>query len=111
MRAVEFKTNGAPIHHAVIRVDRTQASRRRDGEDGQPGFDGMAWETVQDPDGHFIGWAPGRGPIVAPDGMPWRLDRGADLVIELHLIPSRKPLVIQPTSACSSRTRRRCRRR
>jgi tetratricopeptide (TPR) repeat protein len=97
VRAVEFKTNGAPIHHAVIRVDPSAASRRRDGADGQPGFDGMAWGSVQDPDGHFIGWAPGRGPILAPDGMPWRLDRGADLVIELHLIPPKKPLVIQPT--------------
>jgi tetratricopeptide (TPR) repeat protein/mono/diheme cytochrome c family protein len=97
VRAVEFKTGGAPIHHAVIRVDRTPASRRRDGEDGQPGFDGMAWQNIQDPDGHFIGWAPGRGPILAPDGMPWRLDRGADLVVELHLVPSKKPLVIQPT--------------
>jgi tetratricopeptide (TPR) repeat protein/mono/diheme cytochrome c family protein len=97
VRAVEFKTNGAPIHHAVIRVDPTQASRRRDGGDGQPGFDGMAWGSVQDPDGHFIGWAPGRGAILSPDRMPWRLDRGADLVIELHLIPSKKPLVIQPT--------------
>ena len=97
VRAVEFKTNGAPIHHAVIRVDSTQGSRRRDGEDGQPGFDGMGWDTVQDPDGHFVGWAPGRGPIVAPDGMPWRLDRGADLVVELHMVPTRKPLVIQPT--------------
>jgi tetratricopeptide (TPR) repeat protein/mono/diheme cytochrome c family protein len=99
VRAVEFKTGGAPIHHAVIRVDRTQASRRRDGEDGKPGFDGMAWDTIQDPDGHFIGWAPGRGPILAPEGMPWRLDRGADLVLELHLVPSKKPLVIQPTIA------------
>ena len=97
VRAVEFKTDGAPIHHAVIRVDRTQASRRRDGADGQPGFDGMSWQNVQDPDGQFIGWAPGRGPIVSPDGMPWRLERGADLVVELHLIPSKKPLVIQPT--------------
>ena len=99
VRAVEFKTNGAPIHHAVIRVDSTQGSRRRDGEDGQPGFDGMGWDTVQDPDGHFVGWAPGRGPIVAPDGMPWRLDRGADLVIELHVVPTRKALRIQPTVA------------
>jgi tetratricopeptide (TPR) repeat protein/mono/diheme cytochrome c family protein len=96
VRGVEFKTNGAPIHHAVIRVDRTPASRRRDGEDGQPGFDGMAFQNVQDPDGHFIGWAPGRGPILAPEGIPWTLERGADLVIELHLVPSRKPLVIQP---------------
>lgn len=97
VRAVEFKTGGAPIHHAVIRVDRTSASRRRDGEDGHPGFGGMAWQNVQDPDGHFIGWAPGRGPIVSPDGMPWRLDRGADLVVEVHVIPSDKPLAIQPT--------------
>jgi tetratricopeptide (TPR) repeat protein/mono/diheme cytochrome c family protein len=97
VRAVEFKTNGAPIHHAVIRVDPSQASRRRDGADGQPGFDGMAWGSVQDPDGHFIGWAPGRGPILAPDGMPWRLERGADLVIELHLIPSKKTVEIRPT--------------
>jgi tetratricopeptide (TPR) repeat protein len=97
VRAVEFRTGGAPIHHAVIRVDNTQASRRRDGEDGRPGFDGMAFDTVRDPNGQFIGWAPGRGPIVSPEGIPWRLDAGADLVVELHLVPSKKPLVIQPT--------------
>jgi tetratricopeptide (TPR) repeat protein len=99
VRGVEFRTNGAPIHHAVIRVDRTRASRARDGADGQPGFDGMTWQTVQDPDGQFIGWAPGRGPILAPDGMPWRLERGADLVIELHMLPPKKAAVIQPTIA------------
>ena len=97
VRAVEFKTNGAPIHHAVIRVDRTSASRRRDGEDGQPGFDGMNWQPGQDPDGHFIGWAPGSGPIVSPEGMPWRIERGDDLVIEVHAIPTDKALTIQPT--------------
>ena len=48
----------------------TRASRRRDGADGQPGFDGMITHGAQDPDGHFLGWAPGRGPIVAPDGHP-----------------------------------------
>ncbi|HSC28599.1 MAG TPA: tetratricopeptide repeat protein [Vicinamibacterales bacterium] len=97
VRAVEFKTGGAPVHHAVIRIDQTSGSRRRDAADGQPGFDGMSWETVQDPDGHFIGWAPGRGPIVAPEGIPWRLDRGADLVVEVHLIPSDEPVPVQPT--------------
>jgi Flp pilus assembly protein TadD len=99
VRAVEFRTNGAPIHHAVIRVDRTNASRARDGADGQPGFEGMTWQTVQDPGGQFIGWAPGRGPIVAPDGMPWRLERGADLVIELHMLPQKKPATVSPTIA------------
>lgn len=97
VRAVEFKTNGAPIHHAVIRVDNTGESRRRDGQDGQPGFDGMMWDNAQDPEGHFIGWAPGRGPILSPDGMPWRLEAGADLVVELHMVPSRNPAVVSPT--------------
>lgn len=96
VRAVEFDPRGAPVHHAVIRVDRSSASRRRDGSDGQPGYDGMAWHTVHDPDGHFLGWAPGRGPIVSPDGMPWRLERGADVVVELHVIPGKEPISLQP---------------
>lgn len=100
VRGVEFRTNGAPVHHAVIRVDRTSTSRRRDGEGGQPGFDGMmAFEGAQDPEGHFIGWAPGRGPIASPDGMPWRLERGSDLVVELHMIPRDRPVVVQPSVA------------
>jgi len=96
VRAVEFRTNGAPVHHAVIRADRSGASHRRDGEGGQPGFDGMGWQNAQDPDGQFIGWSPGRGPIISPDGMPWRLDKDADLVIELHLIPGAQPAAVQP---------------
>ena len=96
VRAVEFRTNGAPIHHAVIRVDRTSASRRHDGEDGQPGFDGMSF-SVTDPDGQFIGWAPGRGPIVSPEGMAWRLERGSDLVVELHVIDSKEPTPLKPS--------------
>ena len=96
VRAVEFRTNGAPIHHAVIRVDRTSASRRHDGEDGQPGFDGMSF-SVTDPDGQFIGWAPGRGPIVSPEGMAWRLERGSDLVVELHVIDSKEATPLKPS--------------
>jgi tetratricopeptide (TPR) repeat protein/mono/diheme cytochrome c family protein len=99
VRGVEFGTGGAPIHHAVIRLDRTAASRGRDGADGQAGFDGMAWQSVQDPDGHFIGWAPGRGPILAPDGMPWRLEPGSDLVIELHMIPGHVAVEVRPSVA------------
>ena len=75
------------------------ASRRRDGADGQPGFDGMGAPGTQEPDGHFVGWAPGRGPIVAPEGMPWRLARGTDLVLELHLIPGKAPVNVQPAIA------------
>jgi Flp pilus assembly protein TadD len=86
VQAVEMQTHGAPIHHAVIRLDRTSGSRRRDGRDGAPGFSGMAW-GASDPAGQFLGWAPGRGPIVSPDGMAWRLDPGTDFVVEVHVVP------------------------
>lgn len=86
VQAVELQTHGAPIHHAVIRLDRTSGSRRRDGKDGAPGFSGMAW-GASDPAGQFLGWAPGRGPITSPDGMAWRLDPGTDFVVEVHVVP------------------------
>lgn len=97
VRAIELLPGDAPVHHAVIRVDRTRASRADDGADGQPGFDGMAAAGVDDPDGHFLGWAPGRGPIVAPEAMPWILTPGSDLVVELHLMPGTRPIAVQPT--------------
>ena len=99
VRAVELQPGDAPVHHAVIHLDRTAASRGLDGDDGQPGFDGMGATGTQEPDGHFIGWAPGRGPIVSAEGRPWRLARGTDLVLELHLIPQRAPVAVQPTVA------------
>ena len=96
VRAVEFKTNGAPIHHAVIRVDHTSASRRRDGRDGNGGFEGMSWNLF-DPDGQFVGWAPGRGPILAPEGMAWRLEPGMDLVVEVHVIQGNGAASVAPS--------------
>jgi hypothetical protein len=97
VRAIEFAPGAAPVHHAVIRIDRGRKSREHDGADGQPGFDGMAAYEVQDPEGHFLGWAPGRGPIVAPPGLPWVLHPDTDLVVELHLMPGSSPVGVQPS--------------
>jgi Flp pilus assembly protein TadD len=99
VRAVEFRPGDAPVHHAVVHLDQTAASRRRDGEDGVAGFGGMGAAGTQEPDGHFIGWAPGRGPIVSAEGRPWRLARGTDIVLELHLIPQSDPVEVQPSVA------------
>ena len=65
---MEFQTGGAPVHHAVVHLDRTPGSRKRDGADGQPGFDGMGAPDTQEPDGHFIAVV-SRGPswIVSGD--------------------------------------------
>jgi Flp pilus assembly protein TadD len=99
VRAVEFSPGTASIHHAVLHLDPTSASRQLDGRDGQPGFDGMGGPGTEEPDGHFVGWAPGRGPIVSAEGRPWRLARNTDVVLELHLIPGDAPKTIQPTVA------------
>ena len=99
VRVVEFKPGIASIHHAVLHLDATSASRQRDGQDGQPGFEGMGGPGTEEPEGHFIGWAPGRGPIVSAEGRPWRLARDTDLVLELHLIPGDAPQAVQPTLA------------
>jgi prepilin-type processing-associated H-X9-DG protein len=50
----------------------------------------MFSQDSQTPAGHFLGWTPGRGPNVSPPGMPWLLERGSDLVVQLHLVPSGK---------------------
>jgi len=96
VRAVELRPGTSPVHHAIIRIDPTRSSRRHDAEDKDPGFEGGMALDAKNPDGHFVGWSPGRGPITSPDGMPWRLDRGVDLVVELHLIPGKTVQPVQP---------------
>ena len=91
VRAVEFRprTGGSVVHHAVIGVDRTGTARRLDAEDPEPGYDDMmSHGESQGPEGHFLSWTPGKAPFIEPADMAWRLDRGADLVVQLHLLPS-----------------------
>src|SRR5439155_19615174 len=47
------------------------------------------------PDGHFLGWQPGRIPKMVPPGLSWRLDPGNDLVLQMHLKPAGKPEQLQ----------------
>lgn len=90
VRAVEIRPgNPRIVHHAVLTVDPTRSSRQLDAEDPRPGFGGMA--TVGDahsPEGFFVGWTPGKVPSRSPEGLAWKLDRGSDLVLLLHLRPA-----------------------
>jgi tetratricopeptide (TPR) repeat protein len=98
VRAMEFQPdNAAILHHAIVGVDRTRSSRRLDEDDPEPGFDGMLAEGVQSPAGNFLGWTPGRGPVLEPADMSWPLERGTDLVVQLHMFPRGKPATIQPS--------------
>lgn len=96
VRAVEINP-GSPqiVHHAVLQVDRTPTARELDARDPEPGYGGMAAGRAQLPDGHFVGWTPGKVPSQGTPEMAWRLDPGTDLVLQLHLRPSGKTEPIQ----------------
>ncbi len=100
IRAMEIKP-GSPrvVHHANVILDRTAALRRAHPTDWQRGIPGMD-VTVDsgqnfDPDSHFLNWKPDSTALVEPDTMPWRLDPGNDLVLNMHLKPTGKVENIQ----------------
>ncbi|MGD9901986.1 MAG: tetratricopeptide repeat protein [Vicinamibacterales bacterium] len=98
VRGIEFHPgNARVVHHANIRIDRSDGSRRLDAADPAPGYDGLLARSAEYPDGHFLGWTPGQiAPLVDAD-LAWRLDPGTDLVVQLHLQPSGKPERVRPT--------------
>lgn len=88
--------SGRFVHHAVIFLDPFKEGRRLDRLEPDAGFGGMDLHSATSPDGHFVGWAPGRTPAAVGDGMQWKLPARADLLIQLHLLPSGKPEAVLP---------------
>ncbi len=94
--AVELRPgNSRVVHHASIKIDRSDSSQRLDELDAELGFAEMSQGEATYPDGHFVGWTPGRTPARLPDGMAWRLYSESDLVLQLHLLPSGKEEPVQ----------------
>jgi len=86
VRAVEFRPGSSAIHHARMLVDESRESRWRDARGEGVGFGGMDAPGAHFPEGHFLGWAPGKSPSVTR--LPWPLDAGSDLVVQAHLKPT-----------------------
>jgi tetratricopeptide (TPR) repeat protein/mono/diheme cytochrome c family protein len=99
VKAVEIRPGDKRlVHHANILVDRLQTSRQKEKEP-DAGFEGMEIKIeseVFDPDSHFLFWKPGTVPYVEPEGMALGLDKGTDLILNVHLQASGKPETIQP---------------
>jgi tetratricopeptide (TPR) repeat protein len=96
VRGLELRPGSArAVHHANLGVDRTRSSRRLDLLDAQPGYTGGMVPDASYPPGHMLGWTPGQRPRPSPDGMPWRLEKDSDLVVQLHLQPTGKPEPVQ----------------
>jgi Tfp pilus assembly protein PilF/mono/diheme cytochrome c family protein len=92
---LEFKPGNQNIHHATLRIDNTKSSRELDEADSEPGYNGMLADRAHFPDGHFLGWTPGKRPNMTPNGLAWRLDPGTDLVLQAHAIPTGRPATLK----------------
>ncbi|MEX0892586.1 MAG: tetratricopeptide repeat protein [Gemmatimonadota bacterium] len=93
VRGVELRPNNyGPLHHGVIRVDPTPASRMAAAADSVPGFAEMFSLSESQAAGEFfLGWTPGLMPSLFPEGMAWRLEPSTDIVVQLHLMPTGQP--------------------
>jgi Flp pilus assembly protein TadD/mono/diheme cytochrome c family protein len=99
IRAMEIRPGAAQVvHHANLIVDPTASLRGQHPTDWQDGIPGMDLRVDAgnsfDPDSHFLFWKPDTPALIEPDGMPWRLDPGNDLILNIHLKPSGKPETI-----------------
>ncbi len=97
VRAVEFRpSNRKVVHHTNLRVDRSGASRYLDEKDPLPGFEGM-WNEEAATMGHLVGWHPGRSPLLNPPDIAWPIEKGTDLLVLAHLLPTGKAETIKFT--------------
>jgi Flp pilus assembly protein TadD/mono/diheme cytochrome c family protein len=101
VRAVEIRPGNARIvHHANALLDRSGVGRERDAAEPGPGFAGMDLEIASDrfePDSHFLFWKPGTPAGDASGAIPWTLEPGTDLILNLHLRTSGKPEPVRPS--------------
>jgi len=101
VRAIEIRPGNARIlHHANALADRSGLGRQRDAADSGAGFAGMDLEIASDrfePDSHFLFWKPGTPAETTSSGIPWTIEPGTDLILNLHLRTSGKPEVVRPS--------------
>ena len=99
VRAMEIRPSAPEVvHHANVLIDRTASLRRHHPETWQQGVDGMEL-TIDagnsfDPDGHFLFWKADSPVIGEAPGMPWELDMDNDLVLNMHLKPTGRPMLV-----------------
>ena len=95
VRGVEFRPgNRRVIHHVNMLLDRTPGSRQKVNVLSEHGDVGLVPRSAASPPGHFLGWAPGQLEPLLPERSAWDLDPGTDLVVQLHLVPSGRPEVV-----------------
>jgi Tfp pilus assembly protein PilF/mono/diheme cytochrome c family protein len=99
VRAVELHAgNKQVVHHSFIMFDISGSARRSDAQDAEIGYPGMdAGEDVGVPGGQFLSWQPGKQPSLGSEARSWRLPKGADMVLQMHMRPGGKAEPVQST--------------
>jgi hypothetical protein len=93
LAAVDIRPgNRRVVHHVILFLDTTGDARRkeRENQDGQPGFPSFGGPGVSIA-GTLGGWVPGSETRLLPDGVGWRLPKGADIVMQVHYSRTGKP--------------------
>lgn len=101
VRAVELNPgNAKAVHHAFMLLDPSRDSRRRDAQDAELGFPGLHTPpSAQAPAGHFLSWQPGKLPTSDAAEFSWALEPGTDFILQMHLRPTGKAELVQPSVA------------
>jgi Flp pilus assembly protein TadD len=100
VKAIEIRPgNARAVHHANVLIDRSHSARMQEKTPGAgfPGMDLSIESDSFDPDSHFLFWKPGGIPWEEPDGMAWRADSATDLVLNVHMQPTGKTEMVQPS--------------
>ena len=88
VKAIELRPSArGVVHHALFYLDNTGASRKRDGEDGKPGFPEMSLATIT---GYIGGYVPGSVPTPLPPDLAMSLSKGSDIIMQTHFHPTGK---------------------
>jgi Flp pilus assembly protein TadD len=100
VKAIEIRPgNARAVHHANVLIDRTHSAQAAEESPGSgfPGMDLNIEADTFDPDSHFLFWKPGGVPWEEPDGMAWRADPSTGLILNVHMQPTGKPEMVQPS--------------
>ena len=83
----EFRPDAASVvHHCIMYLDTTGRARQLDADDPKPGYVSFGGPGFL-PSGALGGWAPGAAPHRLPDGVGKPLEKGSDLVFQMHYHP------------------------
>lgn len=98
LKAAEYRPgNRRIVHHAALAIDVDGRARREDEADPLPGEKGSLSIPGRLLPGSLSAWTPGRDPAPLPDGLSFPWQKGAGLMLQLHLHPSGKPESEQST--------------